>query len=315
MKHIFLINPAAGKQDSSQTLTQRINACCRNTMGLTPGRDFDICISKAPGDITRWAREAAETGEELRLYACGGDGTLNEVVSGAAGHPNAAVTSLPVGSGNDFLRLFSEPEAFSSPERLLDDPQEAVFDLIECNGHLAVNTCSLGLDARIGTQVADYKRLPLVTGSQAYILSALVNTVKGVHHHYRVEINGEILDGDQTMIFVGNGRWYGGGFQPVPDADPTDGLLDVLMVAPVSRLKVLQVINPYKQGKYRDYPDLIRHFRTDRLKITCDAPEAICLDGELRMDQAAEIRLIPQGIRVFYPKNLTWQAQAPALTK
>lgn len=315
MKHLFLINPAAGKSDRSAALEQQITSHCRDTLGLTPGKEFEICISKAPGDITRWAREAASTGEEVRLYACGGDGTLNEAVAGAAGHANAAVTSFPIGSGNDFLRLFDDPAAFSSLEKLMDHPQEAEFDLIECNGDYAINTCSLGLDARIGTQVADFKRLPLITGGQAYILSALVNTVKGVHRHYRVEVDGETFDGNRTMIFVGNGRWYGGGFQPVPDADPTDGLLDVLLVAPVSRLKVLQVINPYKQGKYRDYPDLIRHFRTDRLTITCDAPEAICLDGELKMGKVAEIHLIPKGLRVFYPKNLTWQAASPALTK
>ncbi len=69
----------------------------------------------------------------VRLYACGGDGTLNEVVNGAAGHANAAVTHFPGGSGNDFIKIFSDPAAFRSLPRLLD-AEEATFDLIRCNG-------------------------------------------------------------------------------------------------------------------------------------------------------------------------------------
>lgn len=276
---------------------------------MTQGRDFEIRISERAGDITRWTKEAASTGQELLIYACGGDGTLNEVVNGAAGCQNVAVTHYPSGSGNDFIRLFSETAPFFHLPSLLSGTEETRFDLIDCDGAYALNTASMGLDARIGTQVAAYKRLPLISGSQAYILSAIVNTVKGIHHHYQVEINGQIVDDRQTMIFVGNGRWYGGGFQPVPDADPADGMLDVLLVKKVSRLKVLQVVGPYKQGHYRDYPDLIRHFQTDRLCIRCDKPEELGLDGELRRVQQVQIRLAPAALRVFYPKGLTWKNQ------
>ena len=98
MKHLFIINPAAGSRDRTQEYAPMIRKAC-NTRDL----DFDIVISQCPGDCTRIAREAAQTGEEIRLYACGGDGTLNEVVAGAAGFPNAAVTVFSSGSGNDFV--------------------------------------------------------------------------------------------------------------------------------------------------------------------------------------------------------------------
>ena len=114
----------------------------------------------------------------MRLYACGGDGTLNEVVNGAAGHPNAAVTHYAGGSGNDFVRIFSEPTAFTQLPRLLDS-QAAEFDLIQCGKHRALNVCSIGFDARIGTSVNRYTRLPFVTGSGAYVLSILVNLLRG----------------------------------------------------------------------------------------------------------------------------------------
>ena len=301
MKHLFIINPAAGSRDRTKFYTEKIQAACA-------GLDYRIEVSKAPGDCTRLAREAAQTGEEYRLYACGGDGTLNEVVAGAAGFPNAAVTVFSGGSGNDFTKLFSEPEAFFDINRLLD-AEEAEFDLIDCNGDISLNICSVGLDARIGTDVANYKRLPLISGFRAYALSTVINLLRGIAEHYVVEIDGETYDQDFTMISVCNGRFYGGGFNPVPDADPADGLLDILLVDKVSLLQVPGVIGKYKDGKYKELPHLVRHFRADKVTIHCDKPTSINLDGELRVGQTVEMKISPHKIRFFYPKNLTWQKE------
>ena len=171
MRHLFLINPAAGKRDRTREYQARIAAACSNL-------EYEVLVSQKPGDLTAWSRRAAASGEELRLYACGGDGTLNEVVNGIAGFSNAAVTHFPGGSGNDFIKIFNDPALFSNLHALLD-PKETEFDLISCNADYAINVCSLGLDARIGTEIARYKRLPLVTGTGAYALSALVNVVRG----------------------------------------------------------------------------------------------------------------------------------------
>ena len=90
MKHLFIINPAAGSCDRTESYTRQIEASCGKR-----GLDYRIEVSAAPGECARLAREAAQTGEEIRIYACGGDGTLNELASCAAGYPNAAVTVLP----------------------------------------------------------------------------------------------------------------------------------------------------------------------------------------------------------------------------
>lgn len=300
MKHVFLINPAAGKRDRSREFYERFTAFAQ-----ARALDYEIAVSRAPGDCRGLARRWAAAGAPLRLYACGGDGTLNEVVNGAVGFPNVAVTHYPGGSGNDFIKVFHDSAPFADLEQLLD-PAEAEFDLISCNGDYALNVCSLGFDARIGTEMAAYKRLPLVSGPGAYVLSALVNTVKGVHEPYTVELNGQTIAGEQTMIFVGNGRWYGGGFQPVPEADPADGLFDVLLVRGVSRLTVLRVIGSYKNGGYHDFPQIIRHFRTRSLTIRCGRENAINLDGELRRAQIVRIDLAPEKLRFFYPRTLSW---------
>ncbi len=298
MKHLFIVNPAAGSRDHTQQYSEAIRAACGARK-----LNYDIRISREPGDCARIAREAAAAGETVRLYACGGDGTLNEVVSGAVGFPNASVSAFCGGSGNDFVKVFDDPTAFYRLERLLD-AQETEFDLIRCNDDWSLNICSVGLDARIGTDVSSYKRTPLLQGFRAYAVSTLVNVLKGIGEHYVVELEGRRIDGEQTMICVCNGRFYGGGFNPVPEADPQDGLLDVLLVTKVSRLQVPGVIGKYKAGRYRELPQLVQHYRTNHLSIHCDAPSPINLDGELRWGKDIEIDVAREKIRFFYPKDV-----------
>lgn len=298
MKHLFIINPAAGKYDHTEELSAKIRGLWE-PLGL----DYAIQASKKPGDCTAIAREAAASGEEYRLYACGGDGTLNEVITGAAGAANVAVTHLPCGSGNDFVKNFSEPAAFSDPARLLET-EETRLDLIQVGESYSLSICSMGIDARIGTSIQDYKRLPLLTGHGAYNLSTLVNLIKGIHRHYRVEIGGQTIDDRFTLICVCNGRFYGGGYEPVPQARPDDGKLEVLLVKKVSRLQVAGLIGKYKAGRYAEFPALFRHFSTDRLTIHCDREEVVNLDGEARWGKDVEIRLSDKKLRFFYPKGL-----------
>lgn len=301
MTHLFIINPAAGSKDRTSQYREAIETLC-SARGLT----YRIEVSTAPGECARIAAEAARTGEDCRIYACGGDGTLNEVVQGVVGYPNVAVTHYAGGSGNDFVKLFNDPAAFRDLERLLDC-EEAEFDLIRCNGDYSLDICSVGLDARIGTDVASYKRIPLLQGFRAYAVSTVVNVIRGVSEHYVIEVNGETIDGEHTMVCVCNGRYYGGGFNPVPTADPSDGILDVLLVTKVSRLKVAQVVGKYKNGQYAQYPELIRHLRTDHIQIHCDHPACVNLDGELRQAKDVDIRVADEKLRFFYPRGLTWK--------
>ena len=300
MKHLFIINPAAGSRNQTESYRKKIAEACEKR-----GLDYSIRVSGAPGRCCKIAREAAESGEDYRIYACGGDGTLNEVVNGAAGFPNVAVTVFSGGSGNDFARMFSEPDAFRDLERLLD-ADEVQMDLIKCNDDYSLNICSVGLDARIGHDVANYKRLPLLSGFRAYAVSTVVNVVKGIHEHYVVEVDEERIDGRFTLICACNGKYYGGGFCPVPTASPTDGKLEVLLIRDVSRLKVAQVVGAYKNGKYADFPDLIRYVCTDRVKILCDKPTGINLDGEKRESTVIDMRIADEKLRFFYPKGLAF---------
>ena len=304
MKHLFIINPAAGGRNRSKEYCETIHKICRARKV-----SYEIRISTAPGEAVRLAREAARTGEELRIYACGGDGTLNEVVAGAVGYDNVAVSVFSGGSGNDFVKIFDDPKAFFDLHRLMD-AEETEFDLIRCNEDIALNICSVGLDARVGTDAYRYKRLPMLNGFRAYAASTVVNVFKGISEHYVVEINGERIDEELTFVCVCNGRFYGGGFNPVPEADPADGMLDVLLATKVNLAQVASLIGKYKNGRYKEMPDLLRYIKTDAVRILCDKPTAINLDGELRRAQVVEMSVAKEKIRFFYPKGLSWKAAA-----
>ena len=305
MTHLFIINPAAGSRDRSAQLSEQISQVCTQK-----GLKYRIEISKAPGHCRELAREAAQAGEPCRIYACGGDGTLNEVVQGAAGFDNVAITVFSGGSGNDFVKMFNDPKAFYDINRLLD-AETATFDLIKCNDDYSINICSVGLDARIGVDVQRYKRLPLLHGFRAYVASTVINLFKRISEHYVVYVNGEVIDGKKTFVCCCNGRFYGGGFNPVPEADPTDGMMDVLLVDKVNIFQVPGIIGKYKNGRYKELPQLVRHVMADKVQIVCDKVTPISLDGELRQAQVINMEIAREKINFFYPKGLIWSKKQP----
>ena len=298
MKHIFIINPAAGKYDHTVEFSQKIKEVFASRQD-----EYMICVSKKPGDCRAIARKWAETGEELRFYACGGDGTLNGVVNGAAGFDNVSVTHWPCGSGNDTIKMFTDYERFSDLEALLDG-EEARFDLIRCGDVRSINILSIGFDARVANDVIHFKTLPKVTGKQAYLLSVGSNLFRGLSAHYVVTVNGETIDADETMICICNGRWYGGGFNPVPEAEPDDGILDVLLVKKVGLARAVTAIGDYQKGKYKKHPTIIRHVQCSELTIESDEESVVNVDGEIIRVQKADISVEPKAIRFVFPKGL-----------
>jgi YegS/Rv2252/BmrU family lipid kinase len=301
MKHLFIVNPAAGKVNH----TPRIQTLSKK---LCQGEEYRVVTSQGFGDCQRIAREAGESGEECLLYACGGDGTLNEVVSGAMGYENLAVTCCPCGSGNDFVKQFPDPQAFFEMENFRSIRKEQI-DVMRVNDRYAVNVCSVGFDARIGTDINAFRRHPLLSGSRAYHASVVVNLLRGVSKPCRVELPGEEpIDGDQTLVCVLNGSWYGGSYHPVPEASIQDGMLDVLVVKKVNRITVAQVISAYQKGNYASRPDLIQHFRVPSLRIETPEPEPVNLDGELLRTPTVEIQVLPGSLTFFAPET-AWQGE------
>ena len=308
MKHLFIVNPVAGGRDCTAEVAGRV---AQAFSGKYSG-EHEVYTTTAPMDACAKIEAEAAKGGELRIYACGGDGTLNECVCGAVGKENVAVTHYPSGTGNDFVRCFGEEkDRFRDLDALLSG-EVRKLDVIDCNGRYSVNICSVGIDARIGTDVHKYSTLPLLGGKMAYLTSAAVNLFKGVRQPLRVVCNGERYDGDMSLICACNGSYYGGGFHPVPEARPDDGVLDFLIVKGVSRLSFVKLIGAYSKGKYAEMSEVITHVRGDDIAIESAEELAVNVDGELIFGKTVYMRLLPGGVNFIVPKDMAYfRAAAP----
>ena len=307
MRHLFIINPAAGKRETTPQLEVLLEKL---------SFPHEVAYTQGEGDARRLTEEAVERGEFVRIYACGGDGTLNEVVNGAAGHSHAAVTNVPKGTGNDFLKIFGPDyrKLFYDLESLAVGPQ-VPFDLIDCNGHLGIDVVCAGVDARIAEDVHRYKDWRFVSGIGAYILSLLENILfKGIARPITVRM-GDIRweDRPACLLCVCNGRHYGGGFMPVGEAMPDDGVLDMLLVKKVGLLTFLRLVGRYAKGLYRQYPELILEFHGQEVSFSAQKPITVVVDGEVMRDTAFTVRLSEKKVNFFYPAGADWSVPTGAL--
>ena len=302
MKHLFIVNPTAGGKDSTEPVSARVAQYFSGREG-----DFEIYTTKAPMDAAKKIRFEAALCHELRVYACGGDGTLNECVCGAAGAPNVAVTHFPTGTGNDFIKCFGheDSERFRDLDALING-EVRPLDIIDCNGRKSINICSVGIDARIGTDVHKYSAIPVIGGATGYVTSLFVNLAKGLTQPLRVICNGKLFYGDLLLVCICNGNHYGGGFNPVPEARPDDGVLDFLVVSKVSRVTFLKVVANYAKGKYADYPQYITHLRGNSMEIDSEKEIVVNIDGEAIHTKHVSLKLIPGGVNFIFPSNMAY---------
>ena len=304
MKHIFIINPNAGKHDSRQRIYDMADAL-RNQHGL----EVQCILTKNQGHATELARKLCESGEELRFYACG---TANEVANGVIGYDNAAMTVIPVGTGNDFLKNFGDGAAlFEDAENLWNGPRFPM-DAIDVNGRIALTIACSGIDARVAADVHKYSESPLLDGKGSYIYALAVNFLfKGISSHWTVELDGEAVEGDYSLVAVCNGRYYGGGFMPVPEARMNDGVLNALVVQKVSRVTFAKFVGPYAKGEYHKFPHLAHCSTPQVIRIRSQKEDIVtCLDGECMTSNDVTIRLSDKKLNFFGPEGCSCNATA-----
>ena len=297
MKHIFIVNPAAGKGSAAKRIIPEIEAYFEKHKDLS----WEIYQTKAPGDGKMYAETVAKTGEAVRFYACGGDGTLYEVVNGAYKYPNAAVGIIPLGSGNDFARVFGGSEKLFDIDAQVNG-ETVPFDLIDAGGHVAINQCSMGLDAEVCAKQAYFKKLPGVGGEFAYTLALFYCLFRRLKSEFKVVIDDkETYEGTMLFSLCANGRWYGGGYKGAPKAVPNDGLLDFVMVRKtVGRLKLAGLVGQYKRGEHLGW-DFTTFVRGKKMQIFSKKPAAVNVDGECEYVEESTFRILEGVLPVIVP--------------
>ncbi|MBQ2061215.1 MAG: BmrU protein [Oscillospiraceae bacterium] len=307
MKHIFIINPTAGKKDSTRRIYAMADALRRNH-----GQEVECILTKRQGHATEIARQLCESGEELRFYACGGDGTVNEVANGILGYDNAAMTAIPVGTGNDLLRNFGDDsEKFRDAENLWDGPQFPL-DVIDVNGRAALTIACSGLDARVAQDVHKFGDSPLLSGKGSYVAALIVNFVfKKISSHWTVELDGRVTEGDFAIITVCNGRFYGGGFMPVAEARMDDRILHTMVVKKLNHVEFLRFVGPYSKGEYGKFTRFASCSTPKVVRIRSEKPDIVtCLDGEIITSDDVTIRLSDKRLNFFGPAGCSCNSNA-----
>lgn len=296
MKHIFVVNPVSGKGKESKAFIPEIEKYIAEK-----GLDAEIYITKESRDGLKYVEEIAKKGEEVRFYSCGGDGTLYEVVNGCYKYHNCQVANIPLGSGNDFCRLFGK-------NTNIDDHVNGIpmkLDLIETDGQVAINECAMGLDSEICIRQISYKKIPLVNGELAYTLAALGCIAQGkTKNEFRITIDDtEVFEDKYLFCYIGNSRWYGGGYQAAPKAMPNDGFIDCVMVrCDRSPIRLLPLISVYKKGEHLDL-DITTMRRCKKVKVESRNPAAVNVDGECAYVTEKEFKLLEQAITFVVPRN------------
>lgn len=312
MRYLFLLNPTAGKQDCTDRLIPQIQAAAARA-GLAEN-DWSIRVTEYAGHARELAHAAAQqaeqTGEPLRIYTAGGDGTLIEALTGVQSFPCAAVGCLPFGSGNDFLRTYGTKEEFLDLDAQLAGG-EAVIDMMQTNLGLSATICAAGLDAQVAYGIPKFRRIPLCGGEVSYLLSIVEQLCGRIGRRVTFAIDDEELTVDCLMCAICNGRAYGGGFLAAPEADPADGWLDVFIVRRVGRLTIAKLLGMYKSGRHfvngqlteeaKPY-FLYRRARRVALRPADDRGSIVATaDGECAPCDAVEAVLRPLSGRILLP--------------
>lgn len=299
MKHLFIVNPKAGGHDRTEEIRQQ-------AVSAFAAREdrFEVYTTTAPMDAAEKIRAEAASGEELRVYSCGGDGTFNECVCGAVGLENVAVCPFPTGTGNDFCRMFgAEKDCFRDLDALLDGWAHPI-DVIDCNGRMSVNICSVGIDARVGIDVHKYSRIPIIGGAAGYVVSLLVNVFKGLTSQMRVRCGDYSAEGKHTLVCACNGRYYGGGFNPSADARPDDGVLDIYIVKGVGLLQAASLIGKYASGRGGEVPEYVTRLQGTELEVELDEEDVVNIDGEGLYTTSIRMKLLPGALKLLVPATM-----------
>ncbi|MBQ2765640.1 MAG: hypothetical protein IJF48_01465 [Clostridia bacterium] len=312
MKHFFIINPAAGKGIESSPLLAAIKDACE-----VSSADYEIYITAKRGDATVYVRNKIKEkpqGQTWRFYACGGDGTLSEVVSGAANSnadavcgaiPGIEVGCIPIGTGNDFVRNFTSPEFFCDiTKQLLADTIE--IDCYSCGANrYGVNMINIGFDCDVVVKAAEFKKRRFMPKSLAYIAGvvALLRDNPGRVIHVR-RADGSEVTKEFQLVSAANGGWCGGGFHSAPKSALNDGLLDVSLIDKVSRRDFIRLVGSYKSGKHLETKlgkKIVEYTHAKAVSFEFAEPTNVCIDGEISVMDKLEVSIAPRAIAFAVP--------------
>jgi YegS/Rv2252/BmrU family lipid kinase len=297
-----LVNPASNNGSTGKRWPELAHRAAQ--LGL----QGETLFSDRPGHLIELAERATRDGAEV-VVAVGGDGTLNEVVNGLMrGGATAELATIPLGTGMDFIRTYSIPNRFEDAVRTALSTTTRTIDVGrvsyrtwggEAAERYVANVGSVGMSAAVAQRANGMSK---ALGGKTTFFYALVRVfLEWENTQVRVELEGgEVREARMHDVIVANGRWHGGAMLLAPDAEPDDGLFDVVLIGDINKRDFVTTSPKIYKGTY------VRHPKVDVLRataVTVDAPERlpIELDGEQVGTTPARFEIVPRALRVRVP--------------
>ncbi len=299
MKHIFIVNTVAGEHSCLEEVKKAI-------ANESEAIDYELFTPNSAKDNVSQIKEYLEAhpDEEVRFYACGGDGTLNKVASGIYGYPNASLAVLAYGSGNDYIKYYADLKAFRNVENAMHGTEKRI-DIMQVNGRFAINATHFGLDSVVAKVMHKIRRYPIIGGKMCYPIAVLRAFLTGMRTKCTVYADGEKLnDGRICLCTIANGKYVGGSYQCAPRSLNDDGWLEVCLIKPVSRIKFALLKKSYTHGTHLDNPkfkDIIVYRRAKHVVIEGGKGFCVSLDGEILQGKRIVVENKRQAIRFVVP--------------
>jgi YegS/Rv2252/BmrU family lipid kinase len=258
------------------------------------GAEHRVIETRDMAHATHAARDASGRGEVV--VALGGDGLVGKLAGALS--DTAALGVVPAGRGNDFARALGIPEDVPGATRVLLDGVRKALDLGEANGNPFACIASLGYDSDANRIANEAK---LVRGNMVYAYAAVRALLAWKPARFTVRLDGREHRFEGYTVAAANTGYYGGGMHMAPGADPSDGLLDVIMVEQISKLKFVANLPKVFKGTHVDEPTISVH-RAREVEITADRPFDVYADGDPLTTLPATVRLVRGGLSVIAPR-------------
>jgi diacylglycerol kinase (ATP) len=248
-----------------------------------------------------------ESGATL-LVAVGGDGTVNEVVQGLAGQDGAELAVIPRGTGWDFVRTYGIPKRFDDAVGVALEGRTRTIDIGraryrawrggEAESYFA-NIASAGMSGAIAKRANDTSKA--LGGKVSYLWATFAVFARWKNGEVRVTVDGETRSGRMHDVIVANGRYFGGGMMICPEAEPDDGLLDVLTIGDLTKRDLLLTLPKTYRGSHLPHPKA-ELLRGASVEIDAPAPLPVELDGEQPGTTPVRFEVAAQALRLRVPR-------------
>ena len=309
MKHLVIVNAFAGHY--TKEFEEHIQDSFK-------GLDLEIFKSTGPRSSTAYLKQyfKKNTEETVRVYACGGDGTVNEVLNGLVGAKNAELAILAIGTGNDFVKVYGGETKFQSFETLIKgETKEADLSKITAETldepMYSINVVNFGFDAIVGAKGNYYKEhgypeKAKKKGMNPYDYALKNDAMKyGRFNDIEVVADGEKLNEKQLLLCtLAHGKYVGGKFLCAPKSVNDDGLIDICVLKTMTFLGLGMIIGPYTAGKHLNKPNKkIVYRRATKVEMYGPQEFDVCVDGEMIKGKHFVVECLPKAIKVVVPKE------------